>query len=81
MKLNYNGHFIGLAFVISAFWRFTTVFRDLNIRSIAIFGGIMALDSVLPLYAPVWYFIIRRTSIGRMPFIIGGTAAAVVCMV
>ncbi|NLM39791.1 MAG: SLC45 family MFS transporter [Firmicutes bacterium] len=92
MKLNYKRtFFIGLAFLsISAFWQIYDSLIPLILKHTfgigdTLAGGIMALDNVLALFMLPLFGTLSdkvRTSIGRrMPFIIGGTAAAVVSMV
>lgn len=92
MKLNYRRtFFIGLAFMsISAFWQLYDSIIPLILKNTfgigdTIAGGIMALDNILALFMlPLFGALSDRinTNIGkRMPFILVGTAAAVVSMV
>lgn len=92
MKLNYwRTTIIGLAFMsICAFWQLyegivPLILKDTFKIGDTLAGVIMALDNILALFMlPLFGAISDRTStpIGkRMPFIIGGTALAVVAMV
>ena len=92
MKLNYGRtFFIGLAFMsISAFWQLYDSIIPLILKNTfeigdTVAGGIMALDNILALFMLPLFgaFSDRiRTNIGkRMPFILVGTAAAVIAMV
>lgn len=92
MKLNYRRtFFIGLAFLsISAFWQIYDSLIPLILKHTfnigdTLAGGIMAIDNVLALFMlPVFGALSDKvqTPIGRrMPFIIGGTAAAVLFMI
>lgn len=92
MRLNYRRtFFLGLAFLsISAFWQVYDSIIPLILKHTfeigdTLAGAIMALDNVLALFMlPLFGAISDRvsTSIGkRMPFIIGGTAAAVIAMI
>lgn len=91
MKLNYKQtFFIGLAFLsISAFWTLYDSIIPLILKNTfaigdTLAGAIMAMDNVLALFLlPIFGMISDkvRTPIGkRMPFIIGGSAAAVIAM-
>ncbi|WP_461365255.1 MFS transporter [Candidatus Darwinibacter acetoxidans] len=91
MRLNYRRtFFIGLAFMsISAFWQLYDSIIPLILKNTfgvahTPAGVIMALDNVLALFMlPLFGALSDRvdTPIGRrMPFILGGTAAAVVSM-
>lgn len=91
MKLNYRRTFlVGLAFLsIQAFWQMydgitpKMLTETFNISE-TVSGGIMAMDNVLALFLlPLFGALSDRchTRIGRrMPFILGGTAAAVILM-
>lgn len=92
MRLNYRRtFFLGLAFLsISAFWQLYDSIIPLILKHTfeigdTLAGVIMALDNVLALFMlPLFGAISDRisTPIGkRMPFIIGGTAAAVISMI
>ncbi len=92
MKLNYHRtFFIGLAFMsISAFWQLYDSIIPLILKHTfeigdTLAGGIMALDNILALVMlPLFGALSDRvsTKIGkRMPFILGGTAVAVISMV
>lgn len=92
MKLNYRRtFFIGLAFMsISAFWQLydsiiPLILKDTFQVAHTQSGIIMALDNILALFMlPVFGALSDRvnTKIGkRMPFILGGTAVAVLSMV
>lgn len=92
MRLNYRRtFFIGLAFLsISAFWQIYDSLIPLILKNTfaigdTLAGAIMAVDNVLALFMlPLFGALSDRVStpIGkRMPFIIGGTAAAVVSMI
>src|SRR5690554_3803830 len=92
MKLNYGRtFFIGLAFMsISAFWQLYDSLIPLILKHTfeigdTVSGVVMALDNVLALFMlPLFGALSDRVStpIGkRMPFIIGGTAAAVISMI
>lgn len=92
MKLNYRRtFFIGLAFMsISAFWQLYDSIIPLILKNTFNIGdtwagAIMAVDNVLALFMlPLFGALSDRvdTRIGkRMPFIIGGTVAAVIAMV
>ena len=92
MKLNYRRtFFIGLAFMsISAFWQMYDSIIPLILKRTfgvgdTLSGAIMALDNVLALFMlPLFGALSDRvdTKIGkRMPFILGGTAVAVLAMV
>ncbi len=92
MKLNYRRtFFIGLAFMsISAFWQLYDSIIPLILKHTfqigdTLAGGIMALDNVLALFMlPLFGALSDKihTGIGkRMPFILGGTAAAAISMV
>jgi len=92
VKLNYGRtFFIGLAFMsISAFWQLYDSIIPLILKNTfeigdTVAGGIMALDNILALFMLPLFgaFSDRiRTNIGkRMPFILVGTAAAVIAMV
>ncbi|HHY10944.1 MAG TPA: SLC45 family MFS transporter [Firmicutes bacterium] len=91
MKLNYKRtFFIGLAFMsISAFWQLYDSIIPLILKHTyeigdTLAGAIMAIDNVLALFMlPLFGTLSDRldTRLGkRMPFILGGTAAAVVSM-
>ena len=91
MKLNYKRTFwVGLAFLsISAFWQMydgitPKILTNTFNMSETISGGIMAMDNILALFLlPLFGSMSDKvnTRIGRrMPFILGGTAAAVVLM-
>lgn len=91
MKLNYKKTFlIGLAFMsICAFWQLYDGLIPLILRDTFHFGDtfsgvIMALDNVIALFLlPILGSLSDRvdTKIGkRMPFILGGTAVAVIAM-
>ena len=91
MKLNYRRTFlVGLAFLsIQAFWQMydgvtPKMLTDTFGISETLSGGIMAMDNVLALFLlPLFGALSDRchTRIGRrMPFILGGTAAAVALM-
>lgn len=91
MKLNYKRtFFIGLAFMsISAFWQLYDGIIPLILKHTfqigdTLAGAIMAIDNVLALFMlPLFGALSDRisTRIGkRMPFILGGTALAVVAM-
>lgn len=91
MKLNYKRTFlIGLAFMsISAFWQLydsliPLILRDTFKIGDTLSGGIMAVDNVLALFLlPMLGSLSDKvdTRIGkRMPFILGGTAVAVISM-
>lgn len=92
VKLNYRRtFFIGLAFMsISAFWQIYDSIIPLILKNTfgigdTLAGGIMALDNILALFMlPLFGALSDKvgTKIGRrMPFIVGGTAAAVISMV
>ncbi len=92
MRLNYRRtFFLGFAFLsISAFWQLYDSIIPLILKHTfeigdTLAGVIMALDNVLALFMlPLFGAISDRisTPIGkRMPFIIGGTAAAVISMI
>lgn len=92
MKLNYRRtFFIGLAFMsISAFWQLYDSIIPLILKHTFNIGdtwagAIMAIDNVLALFMlPLFGALSDRvdTKIGkRMPFIVGGTIAAVISMV
>ncbi|NLL48283.1 MAG: SLC45 family MFS transporter [Firmicutes bacterium] len=92
MKLNYRRtFFIGLAFMsISAFWQIYDSIIPLILKHTfeigdTLAGGIMAIDNVLALFMLPLFGAFSdqiKTGIGkRMPFILGGTALAVVAMV
>lgn len=92
MKLNYRRTlFIGLAFMsISAFWQLYDSIIPLILKHTfqigdTLAGGIMALDNVLALFMlPLFGALSDKihTGIGkRMPFILGGTAAAAISMI
>lgn len=92
MKLNYKRtFFIGLAFMsISAFWQLYDSIIPLMLKHTygigdTLAGAIMAVDNVLALFMlPLFGTLSDRvdTRIGkRMPFILGGTAAAVIPMI
>ena len=92
MKLNYRRtFFIGLAFMsISAFWQLydsiiPLILKDTFQVAHTQSGIIMALDNILALFMlPVFGALSDwvNTKIGkRMPFILGGTAVAVLSMV
>lgn len=92
MKLNYRRtFFIGLAFMsISAFWQLYDSIIPLILKHTfqigdTLAGGIMALDNVLALFMlPLFGALSDKihTGIGkRMPFILGGTAAAAISMI
>lgn len=92
MKLNYRRtFFIGLAFMsISAFWQLYDSIIPLVLKHTfgigdTLAGGIMAIDNILALFMlPLFGALSDKvsTSIGkRMPFILGGTALAVIAMV
>lgn len=92
LKLNYRRtFFIGLAFMsISAFWQMYDSIIPLILKRTfgvgdTLSGAIMALDNVLALFMlPLFGALSDRvdTKIGkRMPFILGGTAVAVLAMV
>jgi len=91
MKLNYRRTtIIGLAFFsICAFWQLYDSIVPLILKNTfqigdTVAGGIMALDNILALFMlPLFGALSDRTStkIGkRMPYIIGGTALAVISM-
>lgn len=91
MKLNYKRtFFIGMAFLsISAFWQMYDSIIPLILQNTfqlgeSVIGMIMAIDNVLAVFLlPVIGTLSDKvdTKIGkRMPFIIGGTAAAVIMM-
>jgi maltose/moltooligosaccharide transporter len=91
MKLNYKRtFFIGMAFMsITSFWQLYDNIIPLILQNNfgigeTITGGIMALDNILALFLlPLFGALSDRinTPIGkRTPFIIGGTAAAVIFM-
>jgi len=91
MKLNYKRTtIIGLAFFsICAFWQLYDSIVPLVLKETfnigdTVAGGIMALDNILALFMlPLFGALSDRTStkIGkRMPYIIGGTALAVISM-
>lgn len=91
MKLNYRRtSVIGLAFLsICAFWQLYDSIVPLILKNTfkigdTVAGGIMALDNILALFMlPLFGALSDRTStkIGkRMPYIIGGTALAVISM-
>ena len=92
MKLNYRRtFFIGLAFMsISAFWQLYDSIVPLILKHTfeigdTLAGGIMAIDNILALFMlPLFGAFSDKvsTAIGkRMPFILGGTAVAVISMV
>jgi maltose/moltooligosaccharide transporter len=92
VQLNYKRtFFIGLAFLsISAFWQMYDSLVPLMLKNTfrigdTLAGAIMALDNVLALFMLPLFGALSdrvRTPIGkRMPFIVGGTAAAVVAMI
>ena len=91
MKLNYKRtFFVGLAFLsISAFWQMYDSIIPLILQNTfhlneSLIGAIMALDNVLAVFLlPIIGTLSDKvdTSLGkRTPFIIGGTAAAVLLM-
>ncbi|NLX77818.1 MAG: SLC45 family MFS transporter [Clostridiaceae bacterium] len=91
MKLNYlRTTIIGLAFMsICAFWQLydsiiPLILRDTFEIGDTVAGGIMALDNILALFMLPLFGAISdktKTRIGkRMPYIIGGTAMAVISM-
>ena len=91
VQLNYKRtFFIGLAFLsISAFWQMYDSLVPLILKNTfeigdTLAGVIMAADNVLALFMLPLFGALSdrvRTPIGkRMPFIIGGTAAAVIAM-
>lgn len=91
MKLNYKRtFFVGLAFLsISAFWQMYDNIIPLILQNTfhlneSLIGAIMAIDNVLAVFLlPIMGALSDRvdTPLGkRTPFIIGGTAAAVVLM-
>lgn len=91
MKLNYRRTvLVGLAFLsICAFWQLYDNVIQLVLKntfgiSDSVAGFIMALDNVLALFLLPFFGMLSdksNSSIGRrMPFILGGTAAAVVLM-
>jgi len=91
MKLNYKRTtIVGLAFFsICAFWQLYDSIVPLMLKNTfgigdTVAGGIMALDNILALFMlPLFGALSDRTStrIGkRMPYIIGGTALAVISM-
>ena len=91
MKLNYKRTFlVGLAFLsISAFWQMYDSIIPLIMQNTfhlneSLIGGIMALDNVLAVFLlPIIGTLSDKvdTPLGkRTPFILGGTAAAVACM-
>ena len=92
VKLNYRRtFFIGLAFMsISAFWQLYDSIVPLILKHTfdvgdTLAGGIMAVDNVLALFMLPLFGAFSdkiRTGIGkRMPFVLGGTAVAVLSMV
>lgn len=92
VKLNYRRtFFIGLAFMsISAFWQLYDSIVPLILKHTfeigdTLAGGIMAVDNVLALFMlPLFGALSDRVSTGigkRMPFILGGTAVAVLAMI
>lgn len=92
MKLNYRRtFFIGLAFMsISAFWQLYDSIIPLILKHTfeigdTLAGAIMAVDNVLALFMlPLFGALSDKvsTKIGkRMPFIVGGTIAAVIAMI
>ncbi len=92
MKLNYRRtFFIGLAFMsISAFWQLYDSVVPLILKNTfeigdTLAGGIMAIDNILALFMlPLFGALSDKvsTSVGkRMPFILGGTAIAVIAMI
>ena len=91
MKLNLKRtFFVGLAFLsICAFWQLYDYVIPLILKerfhmNEALAGGVMALDNVLALFLLPLFGVLSdrtKTPIGRrMPFILGGTAGAVVAM-
>jgi MFS family permease len=92
MKLNYRRtFFIGLAFLsICAFWQLYEMIVPLILKNTfeigdTMAGAIMALDNVLALFMlPLFGTLSDKTKTPwgkRMPFIVGGTAVAVIAMV
>lgn len=92
MKLNYRRtFFIGLAFMsISAFWQLYDSIIPLILKHTFEIGdtwagGIMAIDNILALFMLPLFGAFSdkvKTSIGkRMPFILSGTAIAVIAMI
>ena len=92
VKLDYKRtFFIGLAFMsISAFWQLYDSIIPLILKHTfgigdTLAGGIMAIDNILALFMlPLFGALSDRvdTPIGkRMPFILGGTAVAVLAMI
>jgi len=92
VKLNYRRtFFIGLAFMsISAFWQLYDSIIPLILKHTfgvgdTLAGGIMAVDNILALFMLPLFGALSdkvKTGIGkRMPFILGGTAVAVLSMV
>ena len=92
LKLNYKQtFFVGLAFMsISAFWQMYDNIIPLILKytfSIddTLIGVVMAMDNVLALFMLPLFGKLSdrtRTKIGRrMPYILGGTAVAVLCLV
>lgn len=91
MKLNYKRTIlIGLAFLsICAFWQFYNneipkILKNTFGMGETLTGVIMALDNILALFLLPFFGNLSdrtHTKIGkRMPYILGGTAAAVVCL-
>ena len=91
MKLNYKRtFFVGLAFMsICAFWQVYDNLVPLILKETfgvddALIGVVMALDNVLALFMLPLFGKLSdrtRTRIGhRMPYIVGGTAVAVLCV-
>ena len=92
MKLNYKRtFFVGLAFMsICAFWQVYDNLVPLILKTTfgvddALIGVVMALDNVLALFMLPLFGKLSdrtRTRIGRrMPYILGGTAVAVLCVI
>lgn len=92
MKLNYKRTFlVGLAFMsISAFWQMYDSIIPLILRNVfgigdTIAGAVMAVDNLLALFMLPLFGMLSdatKTPIGRrMPYILGGTAGALIFMV
>ena len=87
MKLNYKRTtLVGLAFLsICAFWQvYDNLLKETFAVDDTLIGVVMALDNVLALFMLPLFGKLSdktRTRVGRrMPYIVGGTVAAVVCL-
>ena len=88
MKLNYKRTvLVGLAFLsISAFWQLydsiiPLILRDTFGLKDTFSGFIMSIDNILALFMLPLFGALSDKAGKRMPFILAGTAAAVICMI